>query len=404
METKRYREILIFVAGTTPQIITETLYGLILVHRPPVVPDEIFVLTTEAGKKKIQEELIQKGRIKAFQKEFGLREIPLEDSNIVVLTDPHGRPLDDIREAEHNEAVGDLIADFVRKKAGDPASRLHCSLAGGRKTMSFYLGSALQLFGRPGDKLYHVLVSPEFESHPDFFYKPKKNHILTTRDASGKVIRKLQTRDAEICLAEIPFLSLRNKLSLNGRSYRELIADSQREIDAATVQVPLKVDFAERLVRIGTRAIEMVPMQLVVYSAFLREKLTRCRFPQRPSCLECTDCFPALVDLSGKQALEEMAGDYRRIYGPRSGRVEDLLRQWPEGLDIEALRQQISKINRTLKEGLQDETLFPFYLVTAVGKHGSKRHGVRIEKKKIEFQPQQVNIVNTKWSHKFLES
>jgi CRISPR-associated protein (TIGR02584 family) len=28
MDTKKYREILIFVAGATPQIITETLYGL----------------------------------------------------------------------------------------------------------------------------------------------------------------------------------------------------------------------------------------------------------------------------------------------------------------------------------------------------------------------------------------
>jgi CRISPR-associated protein Csx14 len=331
METKKYREILIFVAGTTPQIITETLYGLIVGKKPPVIPDEVYILTTESGKRSIQEELVYKEGLAGFQKEFGLRAIPFDEENIIILTDSRGQPLDDIREADQNEAVGDLIADFIRKKAGDPASRLHCSLAGGRKTMSFYLGSALQLFGHPWDRLYHVLVSPEFESHPEFFYKPKKDRILSLRDSRGKVVRKLNTRDARISLAEIPFLSLRGKLSLNGKSYRELIAESQREINTATIQLPLKVDFRDHLIEIGDRTIEMVPMQLVVYSAFLREKVNRCRYSDRETCLECTDCFPTLIDLSSRRALEEMAEDYRKIYAPnpagwmtfcRSGRRE----------------------------------------------------------------------------------
>ena len=386
MDTKKYREILIFVAGTTPQIITETLYGLILDKKPPVVPDEIYVLTTAGGKKRIREELIQSGRIEAFRKEFGLKPLPFDEKSIIVLTDFKGNPLEDIRGAEHNEAVGDLIADFIRKKAGDPASRLHCSLAGGRKTMSFYLGSALQLFGRPWDKLYHVLVTPEFESQPDFFYKPKENRLLSIKDPQGKVVRKLNTKDAQISLVEIPFLCLSGKLALNGKGFRELVAESQREINAATLQVPLKVDFQERLVQIGGRTIEMIPMQLIVYAAFLRQKFQNCRCPDRELCLECTECFPALVDLAGKDAAAEMAEDYRRIYGPKSSRIEDFLSQWPEGMDIEALRQQISKINRSLREGLGEETLLPFYQVTPVGKHGSKRHGVRIEKSKVNIQ------------------
>jgi hypothetical protein len=52
----------------------------------------------------------------------------------------------------------------------------------------------------------------------------------------------------------------------------------------------------------------------------------------------------------------------------------------------EAFRQQINKINRTLKEGLEGETLLPFYMVAAVGKYGSKRHGVRIEKINISLK------------------
>jgi hypothetical protein len=146
------------------------------------------------------------------------------------------------------------------------------------------------------------------------------------------------------------------------------------------------VDFGDHLVEIGGRTIEMVPMQLVVYAAFLREKLQRCRYPDRESCQECTDCFPTLVDLSSKEALEEMAEDYRKIYGPKSARIDEFLKKWDEGMDVEAFRQQISKINRTLKEGLEDETILPFYIVASVGKYGSKKHGVRIEKRKIQLQ------------------
>lgn len=385
MEAKSYREVLIFVAGTTPQIITETLYGLMVAKEPPVIPDEIYIITTEAGRNKICAELIKKGRLANLQKEYHLPEIPFSEENIVVLKDFKGCPLVDIREVEENEAVGDLIADFIRKEAGDPTSRLHCSLAGGRKTMSFYLGSALQLFGRPWDKLYHVLVTPEFESHPDFYYKPKKNKLLEIKDAHGKIIKRLNTKDAQISLAEIPFLSLRSKLSLNGRSYRELIAESQREINSATVQLPLKVHLRDRVLEIGADAIEIVPMQLLIYVAFLREKLHRCRYPEKETCSECTDCFPALVDLSSKQALTGMAADYAQIYGSRSSRVEEFLHKWKDGLDVESFRQQISKINRTIKEGLTDGTLLPFYVITAVGKYGSKRYGIRIEKKKIQI-------------------
>jgi len=385
MANEKYQEILIFVAGTTPQIITETLYALVFGQDPAVFPDEVHVITTQHGKERIEDELFQKGRWRDFFREFELEPISPEKVNIMVVTDSRSRPLDDIREAAHNEAVGDLIADFIRKKAGDPASRLHCSLAGGRKTMSFYLGSALQLFGRPWDRLYHVLVTPEFESHPGFYYKPRKNRVLEVANPLGKTIRTLNTRDAAITLAELPFIRLREKLSLEAKPFRELVAEGQKDLDTAMVQQRLEVNLQERTVKVGTKTIEMVPVLLILYCAFLREKLDRCPYPDRTLCLDCTDCFPALVDFTSREALEAMVDDYKTIYGPLSPRVGDLLDQWDQGFEIEALRQNVSKINRTLREGLDDETMFPIYAITAVGKHGSKRHGVRVEKGKIRI-------------------
>ena len=214
MNQKAYREILIFVIGTTPQIVTETLY---------VSPRNVNLLFSRmkstssppmVGKQKIEEELIAKRRLSEFLKEFGLPQISLEKDSIHVIKGERDELLEDIRGPSHNEAVGDFITNFIRQQTQDMSTRLHCSLAGGRKTMSFYLGSALQLFGRPWDKLYHVLVSPEFESHPDFYYKPRKDKILELKDINGKVIRKLHTKDAQISLAELPFIRLRDKIPL----------------------------------------------------------------------------------------------------------------------------------------------------------------------------------------------
>ncbi|MGB9628870.1 MAG: CRISPR-associated ring nuclease Csm6 [Thermodesulfobacteriota bacterium] len=389
MDRGPFREILVFVIGTTPQIITETLYALTQEFSPPVIPEEIHIITTSIGKEKIEEELIKKARLSAFSKEFGLPEFVLSKESIHVIESENGQWLEDIRDTSHNEKVGDFIVNFIREKTSDPSARLHCSLAGGRKTMSFYLGSALQLFGRPWDKLYHVLVTPEFESHPEFYYKPKKDRLLDLKNPKGRRINKLHTKEARISLAELPFIRLRDKIPLNGKGFKELVSEGQKEIDMASIQPPIRVHLKERMVSIGEVSIDMVPIQIVIYTYLLRQKMNGCTFPDQSYCLNCTDCFLTLGELSKRKALEEMAEDYKKIYGPFSGRVEEFTKHWNEkgGIDSDTLRQNISKINSTLKEHLDNETLYPYYAISPVGKHGSKRYGIRVEKNKIFIEP-----------------
>ena len=385
MNPKKFREVLTFVTGTTPQIITETLYCLTQTIQPPIIPDEVHIITTSSGNEKIQEELLEKERIIAFSKEFSLSPIPLNRESIHVVSDEMGHPLEDIREVSHNEVLGDFIVNFIRERTENPGVRLHCSLAGGRKTMSFYLGSALQLFGRPWDKLYHVLVTPEFESHPEFYYKPKKNQVLEVKDAKGNVLKKINTGDAQISLAELPFIRLRDKIPVDGKGFKELVREGQREIDIASIQPPVRVNLSEKVIYIGQVGIDLVPMQMVLYVNLLRRKLEGCHFPENPYCLDCTECFPYLGDLAKKKTLDEMVKDYQKAYGHSSGRVEEFLKHWEKkgGIDSDTLRQNISKINKTLKENIEDETLYAYFAITPVGKHGSKRYGVRVEKGKI---------------------
>src|SRR3990172_8205775 len=378
-----YREIIIFVAGSTPQIITETLYALIKQAPEPVIPDELYMITTSSGKARIEEELLQKGRFSSFCEEFGLRPDILNERSFIVIRDADDASLDDIRTTVHNERAGDTIVNLIREKTSSMDTRLHCSIAGGRKTMSFYLGSALQLFGRPWDKLYHVLVTPQFESNPEFYYKPSKDREIIISDDKGAVVKRLNTADAEIHLAELPFIRLRDKLRLNGKTFKELVLEGQKEIDTALTQPAIRVNIKERVVTIGDKVMEVKPIHLVIYTHLLRQKLERCCYPDQPYCLECTDCFLLITDISNRRGMDAILKDYEKIYGPASGHVENFKRTWKDGMDTGKLRSDISKINKDIKEALNDDTLSTLYIITAVRKYAGTRYGVKVEKGKI---------------------
>lgn len=69
--------------------------------------------------------------------------------------------------------AADAIVELVRRCTQDDQTALHVSIAGGRKTMGFFMGYALSLYGRPQDRLSHVLVSAPFESNHDFYDLPR---------------------------------------------------------------------------------------------------------------------------------------------------------------------------------------------------------------------------------------
>ena len=82
------------------------------------------------------------------------------------------KKLSDIRTPEENNLAADMIVNFIRQQCADDKTELHVSIAGGRKSMGFYIGYALSLFGRPQDKLSHVLVTEGFENNPLFSIRP----------------------------------------------------------------------------------------------------------------------------------------------------------------------------------------------------------------------------------------
>ncbi len=376
-----YREVLIFVAGATPQVVTETIYALSR-QIPPVHADEIIIITTATGKRIIHDALVSQGKLIQLVTEYQLPPLALTDESYVVIKDADGSQLDDIRNLKANESAGDQIVELVRSAASDPDTRLHCSLAGGRKTMSFYLGTALQLFGRKQDRLYHVLVSPAFETHPDFFYKPIQPRDIEVSTPGGTV-QILDTAGAEIELAELPFIRLRDKFNFGNEGFEALVKQGQTDIDTATVLPDLVLDYASRSIHIGKHEVELLPTQLMIYSAFLKQKTLHCKYHERTYCGDCTGCFLPIAELGSRPALEAMAADYARIHGSRDKR-DELMEKWPHGLDVELLRQNVSKLNRSIREAIADEAVSVHYLIkTSRRKWGNSCYGVRIDKGKI---------------------
>ncbi|MBI4864958.1 MAG: TIGR02584 family CRISPR-associated protein, partial [Candidatus Riflebacteria bacterium] len=98
--------------------------------------------------------------------------------HVNVLEGRSGKALDDIRTNDDNSAASHQIVRIVNALV-QRAEVLHGLVAGGRRTLALYLTLAFQIYGRPDDRLYHVLVEPELERDPSFFFPlPGSGHSV----------------------------------------------------------------------------------------------------------------------------------------------------------------------------------------------------------------------------------
>jgi len=205
------RRILLAVTGLTPQVVTETLYALACRAQSPWVPDEIHLITTATGAENARLNLLlPDGWFHRLCADYRLPAIDFPVENIHILTDADGQVLEDIRTPEQNTLAADFITETVRRLTETPDSELHVSIAGGRKTMGYYLGYALSLYGRPQDRLSHVLVSDPYETNREFYYPTPYDHPIHSKRGDKEIT--VDARNAQVDLADIPFVRLREGL------------------------------------------------------------------------------------------------------------------------------------------------------------------------------------------------
>ncbi|HRF74087.1 MAG TPA: CRISPR-associated ring nuclease Csm6 [Accumulibacter sp.] len=262
------RRILVAVTGLSPQIVTETLYALAVAPSGAAfVPTEIHLITTRSGAEKARLALLSEepGWFHRLCQDYALPPIRFAAETIHVLEDANGQPLEDIRSPDDNRCAADGITGLIRQFTADPDCALHVSIAGGRKTMGFFLGYALSLYGRPQDRLSHVLVSEPFESSIGFYYPTPSSRVIEM--PGGRLVDSAQ---AQVTLAELPFVSLRHGLPealLTGlASYNQTVAAARRALAPARLQI----DLATRRIEAAGKVFALPPAELALLSVFAR--------------------------------------------------------------------------------------------------------------------------------------
>jgi CRISPR-associated protein (TIGR02584 family) len=254
------KKILLAVTGMTPQVVTETLYALAVGAK--WVPDEVHILTTKSGAESARLNLLtpkdgKPGKFFQLLVDYGLPPIAFSEGHIHVLQGSDGLPLDDIRSQSDNEAAADGIVNAVRELARDANTELHVSIAGGRKTMGYFLGYALSLFGRSPDRLSHVLVSPPYETNPDFFYPTPYSYPIQPKGKGMTV----DAKNAKVDLAQIPFVRLAD--GLPKRLLEEPVSFTET-VAAANRGMRLKIDVAQRKVFLQGEKLKLAPKEFWV--------------------------------------------------------------------------------------------------------------------------------------------
>lgn len=271
MASTTRQNILLCVSGLTPQIVTETLYALAIdaPEQRRFIPDEIHLITTAEGAERARLALLDKdqGQFWALCRDYDLdgTSIKLDSDTIHTINGRDDRPLPDIRHVDDNEIAADAITSIVRDLTAREHSRLHASIAGGRKTMGFYLGYALSLFGRRDDELSHVLVSQPFENLPTFYYPPNPARVLYT--PSG---RPVHTADAHITLARIPFVQMRFGLPSALLAGQLGFSDTVHRAQKALGPPHVVIDPNTCQVICNGEAVKMKPVALAFYAWMAR--------------------------------------------------------------------------------------------------------------------------------------
>ncbi|SQH97115.1 CRISPR-associated ring nuclease Csm6 [Haemophilus haemolyticus] len=277
------KRILLSVTGMSPAVVTETLYAL--VTEKGFIPTEIQVITTVQGKNKLLDVLlgIEGGRKKSkgalqefiedYGEKYGFSSIRFDESCVHIIEDASGQNLPDIRTPEENEQAANSIVQLVGKLCQDEESQLHVSIAGGRKTMGFFMGYALSLYGREQDSLSHVLVDAQYENLPSFYYPKPYSYLINNRDG-----KEIDTKDSKVMLAEIPWvrlgLGVPEDLKQQTISYSDSVKNAQLLLDKPQIKFFIRErkglsEIINKKVSFGTLEIDIPPKGIALLLSIL---------------------------------------------------------------------------------------------------------------------------------------
>lgn len=357
MQPHHYKHrILVAVSGLSPQILTETLFGLATTAKNPFIPTQIYLITTSTGANSAKLNLLDNntGKFYAFCKDYQLNHIQFTPDNILTIKNASGQELDDIRTPEENEAAADFITNIIRSVTEDADTAVHVSIAGGRKTLGYYIGYALSLFGRDQDRLSHVLVSQGYEGHPEFYYPTPKTDIIQTRDTPPK---PLDTSKAKVTLAEIPFIRMRQDIPrklLNGKAgFLETVQLARK----AELPPKLIINKSDKTIFASDESIKLSDSLFAFYCWLLEHTVNHQVALEKP--------------LENGDPNKEYKDQYLQLYRSISGELRDIdatEKGLEKGMESKFFSEKVSRINKKLEDALGQRLADPYKIASTRNK------------------------------------
>jgi CRISPR-associated protein (TIGR02584 family) len=369
------KRLLLAVSGMSPQILTETLYAIAIAEKEiPFIPTEIHLISTLEGARRANLELLhpQTGKFHQLCADYGLTAIEFNEHNIYTIEDKAGTPLNDIKTPEDNEAAADFITNIVNKLTNDNETALHVSIAGGRKTMGYYLGYALSLYGRVQDRLSHVLISENYEGLQDFFYPTPESHVIYDRNHNP-----LDTQKAQVMLAQIPFVQLRNGIPshlLGGKiGFSESIALARSFENKPRLQIDKKA----RCVYANSVKVKMTNVNFSFYLWMIEQTVYKKQVIKRPYDLDAKNLKPA---------TNNYVDDFLKIYKSHSteGEWEKVSKMDKDGMSKLWISERITAVKKAF-ENVLESSAANFYCVQSEGNNSNRSYKINLEEDQIEI-------------------
>lgn len=363
--------ILLAVCGTTPQILTETLYGL---QKAQKFPHKVIVLTTQKGKELAVTSLFSPNSavVRQFCADYNIKlsEFDFSPQSFYVPCLASGKEIEDIITKEDSHAFLHACMEHVFTLTKDPATCLSFSLAGGRKTMGACLALAAQCYGRAQDMAFHVLVSAEFELIPHFFYPSKQDDFIPSRISGAKPLNR---REAEITLVPMPFLRLRYHLPANllQRVYDPDILFTVFE--TAVPMQPIKIFTAQCRIEITGQICSLPPVLFTLFLYFI----IRSYETNNENCINEAHFIEISEILRDTEKIACIYGIITKTKFAKSN--TGILH-----LTAENFRSYLTKLNKILTKIFNEQA--KNIKISVCGVRPSMRYGIRLAKQYIHFE------------------
>lgn len=306
--SQKTKHILLIVTGASPQVLTETLFALN--QQGKQLPEEVFVITTQNTKDMLVNGLFTQGHWQKLIDDYQLPAITFNENNIWLIEDDEGKPILDAKTEQEQTFMADFITRKVFELTSDNNLSIHASIAGGRKTMAFYLGYAMSLLGREQDSLSHVFVNDEFEFVTDFYYPTPYQNII-----EGKNGASIDCQNAVVTLAEIPFVRMRKSIDqtvidgMQNASFSQTVANIN---SAHTGDLVLTINKKSLELKISGATLKLTAKELAFYLWLLKytNQDDALKLPYEFEEQECND-LARKVTLDYLAILAELPADLR---------------------------------------------------------------------------------------------